>query len=180
MKKIQNRFLSRKVSLFLLLLFIYICFLLLALLLIAVSSGDYIVLLLFSFLCLAGLLYFGYRWVWLPYQETEKVLQLFASGYTLQGIYELRYPFSPKMEDTLKKLRVYLNTNELISATRKQAQYLALQNQINPHFFIQYAGGNPRRGNRGGAGQCRRNDGGACNIFSLYDFQRRESGDAGG
>ncbi len=135
MKRYQSRFLSRRVSLFLLLLFTYICLLLLALLLIAVSSKDYIVLLLFGFLCLAGLLYFGYRWVWLPYQETEKVLQLFASGYTLQGIYELRYPFSPKMENTLKKLKAHLNTNELISATRKQAQYLALQNQINPHFL---------------------------------------------
>ena len=31
--------------------------------------------------------------------------------------------------------RAQLNTNELISATKKQAQYLALQNQINPHFL---------------------------------------------
>lgn len=28
-----------------------------------------------------------------------------------------------------------MNTDELISATKKQAQYLALQNQINPHFL---------------------------------------------
>ena len=28
-----------------------------------------------------------------------------------------------------------LNTRELINASKKQAQYLALQNQINPHFL---------------------------------------------
>lgn len=70
--------------------------------------------------------------MFLPYQETKKILQLFVGGYTMQGIYDLRYPLSPEMEDAVLRLRAQLNTNELISATKKQAQYLALQNQINP------------------------------------------------
>lgn len=53
----------------------------------------------------------------------------------MEGIYELRYPFSPEMEYAVKKLKALINTKELISTTKRQAQYLALQNQINPHFL---------------------------------------------
>ena len=39
------------------------------------------------------------------------------------------------MKHALEKLHSMLNTRELINASKKQAQYLALQNQINPHFL---------------------------------------------
>lgn len=75
------------------------------------------------------------RFLSAPFRETEKVMELFSGGYTLQGVSELRYPVSPATEAAFDKLREFLTTNDLIGATKRQAQYLALQNQINPHFL---------------------------------------------
>lgn len=77
----------------------------------------------------------GVRWVYRPYKETRKLLLLFAGGYAVQDVFRLRYPLTPESEEAFKKVQSMLNTSELISATKKQAQYLALQNQINPHFL---------------------------------------------
>ena len=77
----------------------------------------------------------GYRYIFLPYRETEKLLRLFVTGYTIEETLNLRYPLSPEMEAAIDKIRDLYTTKELISASKRQAQYLALQNQINPHFL---------------------------------------------
>lgn len=82
-----------------------------------------------------GIVYFGYRFLYKPYRDTEKVCRLFSEGYLLQGLFELRVPLSPQMEAATNKFRELLDMKELISLTKKQAEYLALQNQINPHFL---------------------------------------------
>lgn len=79
--------------------------------------------------------YISYKYILLPYKETKKILRLFSGGYTLEGLYNLKYHISPETELTIKKQREYLDNKELITATKRQAQYLALQNQINPHFL---------------------------------------------
>ena len=79
--------------------------------------------------------YLAYKYIHIPYNETKKILKLFSSGYTLEGLYNLKYHISPETELTIKKQKEYLDNKELITATKKQAQYLALQNQINPHFL---------------------------------------------
>ena len=76
-----------------------------------------------------------YRWIYRPYQESAKVLRLFATGYTVHGLFSQRYPLSPEIEGVTQKVQEIMTTDELISATKKQAQYMALQNQINPHFL---------------------------------------------
>lgn len=88
-----------------------------------------------SLLLLATLLYFAYRWILLPYRETKKILSIFVDGYTTQDLFEIRYHISAEVEAAINKFKKSFDTNELINATRKQAQYLALQNQINPHFL---------------------------------------------
>ncbi len=76
-----------------------------------------------------------YQWVWKPYRECAKVLCLFASGYTINGLIDQKLMISPEVEAVAKKVEEIMKTEELISASKKQAQYLALQNQINPHFL---------------------------------------------
>lgn len=76
-----------------------------------------------------------YRFCYLPYRETEKVLRLFATGYTLQGLYQMRYSYSPAFDEVIEKTREFLDGDQLLSESKRQAQYLALQNQINPHFL---------------------------------------------
>lgn len=80
-------------------------------------------------------IYMAYRYIYIPYNETQKILRLFSGGYTLEGIYNLNYHISPETELTIKKQKEYLDNKELMNASKKQAQYLALQNQINPHFL---------------------------------------------
>lgn len=81
------------------------------------------------------ILYLSYRLIYVPYKETKKILDIFVNGFTTQGVFEIRYHISPGIEAAINKLKESFYTNELINATRKQAQYLALQNQINPHFL---------------------------------------------
>ena len=70
-----------------------------------------------------------------PFQETEKMMELFTEGYTLQGVSSQDHPASPATEAAFNKLQELLSTNDMIHATKRQAQYIALQNQINPHFL---------------------------------------------
>lgn len=135
MKNNNNHYLSYRVFYFLLAAIIFIGCLLLTLTLISINERKYIFILLLYYFIAFVLVYIGYKEVYVPYKETSKVLNLFAKGYTLQGIYEIRFPFSQEMEDVLKKFKSIINTNELISTSKRQAQYLALQNQINPHFL---------------------------------------------
>lgn len=88
-----------------------------------------------SIIFLSISIYAAIKLIYIPYTKTEKILHLFASGYTIQGIYELPYPLSPGMEATTKKLKDLLDSNEQFNANMRQAHYLALQNQINPHFL---------------------------------------------
>ncbi len=89
-----------------------------------------------SFYIVFGILTYGsYKWIYQTYKKNAKVLQLFANGYTLQGVFEQRISLSPEIEQAIQKFKEIINTKELINASKKQAEYLALQNQINPHFL---------------------------------------------
>ena len=135
MRNKNRRYLFHRIYYMMLALLAFIGCLLLALTAISINENKYLSIPMMGFPLFFGAVYFGYRWIYLPYKETSKVLKLFAKGYTLEGIYDLRFPFSPEMEDAINKIKAIFNTSEMISATKKQAQYLALQNQINPHFL---------------------------------------------
>lgn len=70
-----------------------------------------------------------------PYRETGKIYEQFIMGYVLNDLFDLRYPFSPESEQAIRKFNELLDRNKLINVSKKQAEYLALQNQINPHFL---------------------------------------------
>jgi two-component system sensor histidine kinase YesM len=82
-------------------------------------------------LCLLAL----YAWVYLPYKTTKHILLLFSTGYTFESIIDKRCPINKEMEEVDGKLHSLLNTDQLMNASKRQAQFLALQNQINPHFL---------------------------------------------
>ncbi|NLL67882.1 MAG: histidine kinase [Clostridiaceae bacterium] len=76
-----------------------------------------------------------YKYIYVPYRNTEKLLRLFVTGFTIQDTFNLRYPLSPEMDAAIDKVHDIIMTKELLNASKRQAQYLALQNQINPHFL---------------------------------------------
>jgi Predicted signal transduction protein with a C-terminal ATPase domain len=83
----------------------------------------------------SAVLYGIYYKIYKPYVETQKMLDLFITGYTVEGLYNMRFSFSPEMEQALLKLKGFINTNEILKVSKRQAQFLALQNQINPHLL---------------------------------------------
>jgi len=77
----------------------------------------------------------SWYWIIVPYLHSKHMLELFASGYSLTGISDVQNPISPEMELAQEKVNELLNTDQMMSLSKRQAQFLVLQNQINPHFL---------------------------------------------
>ena len=75
------------------------------------------------------------RFLFRPYRETERMMELFADGYTLEGIRDLKWQLSPGTERMVLKFGEVILSENAANLTKRQAQYLAMQNQINPHFL---------------------------------------------
>jgi two-component system sensor histidine kinase YesM len=90
----------------------------------------------FSFAGIAVVLIIGWIWVIRPYMRIERIIGLFLEGYALSpeeatdGI-----SLSPAEKRMFEHFREILNPSQLFDMNKRQAQYLALQNQINPHFL---------------------------------------------
>lgn len=83
----------------------------------------------------AGYVCVIYHLVFKPYRETKKIYEQFVMGYVLNDLFKARYPLTPESQQAVQKLNEMIDRNNLISISKKQAEYLALQNQINPHFL---------------------------------------------
>lgn len=80
-------------------------------------------------------LYQGYMEVYKPYMVNKRVKQAFARGDSFEDIFTLQDNFSKEEEEMLNRFAEIIDTKEIIKVSKKQAEYLALQNQINPHFL---------------------------------------------
>ena len=83
--------------------------------------------------CLLGL---SFRLIVRPYQETKKIYEQFSRGYVLNDLFHMRHPLTPESEQAVLRLNEMIDKNNLISVSKKQAEYLALQNQSNPPFSL--------------------------------------------
>lgn len=81
-------------------------------------------------LCIA--FYFG---VVRPYRRTERMIGLFLEGYSLSSLENIDVSLSPVTERLTRYVKEEFNANSLLKLSKRQAQYRALQNQINPHFL---------------------------------------------
>jgi two-component system sensor histidine kinase YesM len=70
-----------------------------------------------------------------PYREAERMLALFSKGYSTEGVSSLRCQISPGVEGLVDRIEDMLSSDEAVNISKRQAQYLAMQNQINPHFL---------------------------------------------
>ncbi|MEA4859146.1 MAG: histidine kinase, partial [Sphaerochaeta sp.] len=91
--------------------------------------------LLFVLLLSVVLFVAAYYRIYVPYSRTRHIMQLFATGYTFQAIVDEKVPLNKEMVELNKMLKTLLNTDQIMNASKRQAQFLALQNQINPHFL---------------------------------------------
>ncbi len=77
----------------------------------------------------------AYRFILIPYGRTANLLHRFASGRTVEELFHMKYSLSRDMDEALKKVSEILDRQTALKNSMKQAEYLALQNQINPHFL---------------------------------------------
>lgn len=99
--------------------------------------GALSILPLFALLAgFAALLTIAWFLIALPYFRTEKTIDLFLQGYAFSAS-EMAgsKAISPGMELLFEQLQDILSPTKLFQLNKRQAQYLALQNQINPHFL---------------------------------------------
>lgn len=137
MREDKTRFLSCRV----LLLWVFggVSFLLLLVVLFIFSfTADKALLVPFA-IGAAALAFFSWLtivWILRPYFRMENGIRLFLDGYTTSNIAaENHIHLTPGEELMTRKLEDIMNSAELLSMNKRQAQYLALQNQINPHFL---------------------------------------------
>lgn len=81
------------------------------------------------------LLYMGYSMVYRPYKAGKKRKQAFANGDSFSDIFGVPFRFSEEEDAVLRRFEEMLDMKDIINVSKKQAEYLALQNQINPHFL---------------------------------------------
>ena len=71
-----------------------------------------------------------------PYRRLERMTRLFLEGYTLSGINGSGgVNLTPASEQLLDRVKEEFSSSYLLKLSKRQAQYRALQNQINPHFL---------------------------------------------
>ena len=75
-------------------------------------------------------------WVVRSYRRTQMTMQRILEGYILpdRRLFEGEM-LTPVMEAEIGRLEQVLKSPEMMDLNKRQAQYLALQNQINPHFL---------------------------------------------
>ncbi len=77
-----------------------------------------------------------YFFVWKPLKKTIIYTTPFIRGQLKEVYGEEELSFSSTTEDLMyKKLCELLHPSKLFELNKRQAQYMALQNQINPHFL---------------------------------------------
>ena len=70
-----------------------------------------------------------------PYREHEKIEKRFLAGYMFSEEDLERAVLTPTMREEMEMMEKIIRSPQLMDLNKRQAQYLALQNQINPHFL---------------------------------------------
>ncbi|MCL1895139.1 MAG: sensor histidine kinase [Clostridiales bacterium] len=98
------------------------------------ADQGYAACICLSALLLALLILMRIR-VFAPYKKTERMLGVFSKGYSMEGINSLKWQLTPGTEGVVKKFEDVLTSDAAVNLSKRQAQFLAMQNQINPHFL---------------------------------------------
>ena len=101
----------------------------------ASRQGAWPMLLTITLVLEIALSFAFYLWVIRPYKRVERMIGLFLEGYSLSSLDNSGISLSPVNERLTQYVKEELNANRLLKLSKRQAQYRALQNQINPHFL---------------------------------------------
>lgn len=91
---------------------------------------------LLAFLLLLLYLLVSWCWIIVPYRRSEKLAERFLEGHIMSdGQLTDAVMVTPSMQRQLEMIDRLLRSPQIMDLNKRQAQYLALQNQINPHFL---------------------------------------------
>ena len=76
-----------------------------------------------------------YKLIYSPFQQIERHLQAFSDEQISEELFDLPYDLSPGLIGAFTRLKRYKKEMDMLKLYTEQSQYLALQNQINPHFL---------------------------------------------
>lgn len=116
-------------------LVIFCTIILLIILKLTMETDRYHLFFLIGIAAFSAILYYGYFFVYRRYIKIEKIFELYSEGYLAEDIFSGNLKMSPSQDNMLKILAEKLDKVKILNLSKKQAQYLALQNQINPHFL---------------------------------------------
>ena len=80
-------------------------------------------------------LYVGYLLIWRQIQLINRLFTLFVEGYSNDSIFLEELAIAPVVDKAVIKIQEMLDKQQRFNMSKKQAEFLALQNQINPHFL---------------------------------------------
>lgn len=101
--------------------------------LIFLTRGDWVSWILGG--ALAGLAGFYAVKVHRPLKVLDSKFTLYHAGYDAKSVFETEEAFTLSEKRAREKMGLSLENHQVIRLSNRQAQYLALQNQINPHFL---------------------------------------------
>ena len=84
--------------------------------------------------------------VTVPYKHLCHIQRMFVSGQLYEELLQQRVELSPEYESVIGYFDNVINKHDVADLSHRQAEHLALQNQINPHFLY-----NTLEANRGDA-----------------------------
>lgn len=97
------------------------------------SEGFWKIAMIFLLVLLVG---FTYLWIWKPYRRLINQVQRFSDGYiSLADLNDVEVAISPEFERMARHMNKIVTAARTLDMSKRQAQYRALQNQINPHFL---------------------------------------------
>ena len=97
------------------------------------SEGFWKIAMIFLIVLLVG---FTYLWIWKPYRRLTNQVQRFSDGYiSLADLTDVEVAISPEFERMARHMNKIVTATRTLDMSKRQAQYRALQNQINPHFL---------------------------------------------
>lgn len=84
---------------------------------------------------LTAILAFAFFWLVTPYRRLRDTQRMFVNDQIYDELLHHRFFFSSAEEEMIGHFNHLLSKQDVIEMSKKQAEYLALQNQINPHFL---------------------------------------------
>ena len=132
----EMRFISNRVAAFAVAVFIVLLVILAVCVYLVIKQSFPWQPLLVLIIAVAALLALWWFWIFKPYVASKDEISRFLDGYLpFDAIDKNEVMLSPFTYQEFDRVSKILRSSQTVNLNKRQAQYLALQNQINPHFL---------------------------------------------